>query len=122
MEADKDGDGKLSFEEFTNVVAKTVSGAVTLTVIAYFKSPDLGYCEANDSGTPLLGIRNLMFVSILGSIVYNTLIGFGHRPMYITRMCRPFCANPHYEAVIQRLVIRLYHRVVVLFGPRRSED
>ena len=25
MEADKDGDGKLSFEEFTNVVAKTVS-------------------------------------------------------------------------------------------------
>ena len=24
MEADKDGDGKLSFEEFTNVVAKTV--------------------------------------------------------------------------------------------------
>lgn len=32
MEADLDGDGKLSFEEFTNVVAKTVRTSFLLVV------------------------------------------------------------------------------------------
>lgn len=32
MEADKDGDGKLSFEEFTQMVANTVSGQNRLTL------------------------------------------------------------------------------------------
>lgn len=59
MEADHDGDGKLSFEEFTNVVAKTVRISSTLTHLSplrlmcgYFYPA--GYCQANDVGTPIL--------------------------------------------------------------------
>lgn len=53
MEADKDGDGKLSFEEFTNMVANTVCqpelGRCSLLTLCY-----AGYREANDSRGPVL--------------------------------------------------------------------
>jgi len=50
MEADKDGDGKLSFEEFTQMVANTVRGYPhrfgTTSSFHYFS---LGYRETDDS-------------------------------------------------------------------------
>ena len=55
MEADKDGDGKLSFEEFSMMVANTVRAQSSLprhsVTMRYLF---LGYRETNDSRGPLL--------------------------------------------------------------------
>ena len=56
MEADLDGDGKLSFEEFAQMVANTVR---TPPAQGYddSQSPMMhiaGYCQANDTGRPNL--------------------------------------------------------------------
>jgi Ca2+-binding EF-hand superfamily protein len=62
MEADKDGDGKLSFEEFTNMVANTVRWAKlphspqSLRSFLVTECPSLGYREADDTGGPLLAL------------------------------------------------------------------
>jgi hypothetical protein len=63
MEADKDGDGKLSFEEFTNMVANTVRGRKRPLVFAHLcglflvtDCPSSGYREADDTGGPLLAL------------------------------------------------------------------
>ena len=62
MEADKDGDGKLSFEEFTNMVANTVRWAKlphspqSLCSFLVTECPSLGYREADDTGGPLLAL------------------------------------------------------------------
>ena len=62
MEADKDGDGKLSFEEFTNMVANTVRWAKLphspqfLRSILVTECLSLGYREADDTGGPLLAL------------------------------------------------------------------
>ena len=52
MEADKDGDGKLSFEEFTQMVSNTVRAPV----LAYVRHPPVltphvlaGHREADDA-------------------------------------------------------------------------
>ena len=51
MEADQDGDGKLSFEEFAQMVANTVRSFLLCTAHTLIKSPRLtGHCQANDSG------------------------------------------------------------------------
>lgn len=52
MEADKDGDGKLNFEEFTAMVAKTVSSplcTMSRMTLGSDDTRDLGYRQANDS-------------------------------------------------------------------------
>ena len=59
MEADKDGDGKLSFEEFTQMVANTVRGLTLRNLCGPFlvtDCPSLGYREADDTGGPLLAL------------------------------------------------------------------
>ena len=43
MEADKDGDGKLSFEEFTNVVSNTVRYNTDLSSIGALANHAIGY-------------------------------------------------------------------------------
>ena len=63
MEADKDGDGKLSFEEFTQMVANTVRGP-TLSPRSVQFIPFLGYREADDTRGPLLAICHLAFVAL----------------------------------------------------------
>ena len=57
MEADKDGDGKLSFEEFSVMVANTVRGrphrfdtASSFPIFIFY----LGHRETNDSRGPFL--------------------------------------------------------------------
>ena len=55
MEADLDGDGKLSFEEFTNVVAKTVRlKPLLLGYVDLCSLFVLGYCKTNDPRAPVL--------------------------------------------------------------------
>jgi hypothetical protein len=58
MEADKDGDGKLSFDEFTQMVANTVCGeAASPRIFCASYVPDcssLGHREADDTRGPLL--------------------------------------------------------------------
>lgn len=54
MEADQDGDGKLSFEEFTNVVAKTVSEQVDVKLSHLSHPCNLGYRQADDFRASLL--------------------------------------------------------------------
>ena len=53
MEADHDGDGKLSFEEFAQMVSNTVRG---LSLISTFcpMIPWIGYRETNDTRRPVL--------------------------------------------------------------------
>lgn len=52
MEADQDGDGKLSFEEFAQTVANTVC-SYPIEILS-LTSLSAGYSEANDSGRPVL--------------------------------------------------------------------
>ena len=57
MEADKDGDGRLSFEEFTNMVANTVRASLPHFPSKSHTIPDhsaLGHRETNDTRGPLL--------------------------------------------------------------------
>lgn len=59
MEADKDGDGKLSFNEFANMVSNTVSRQILyhnrhMHSYAIKFSQCAGHREANDAGRPLL--------------------------------------------------------------------
>ena len=64
MEADKDGDGKLSFEEFTQMVANTVRGRKAASPLRptscgpflVTDCPSLGYREADDTRGPLLAL------------------------------------------------------------------
>lgn len=60
MEADKDGDGKLNFEEFTSMVAKTV-GDITVKMFTCLTLL-LGYCEADDTGRPVLAVLSVNHV------------------------------------------------------------
>ena len=53
MEADKDGDGKLSFEEFAQTVANTVR-FFTLDSYRILTFPISGYCQANDTRRSVL--------------------------------------------------------------------
>lgn len=57
MEADKDGDGKLSFEEFVQMVSNTVRRSPICVrgrlLITRIRIP--GYCQANDIGGLVLG-------------------------------------------------------------------
>lgn len=63
MEADQDGDGKLSFEEFTNVVAKTVSEQVDIK-LSHFSHPcNPGYRQADDFRASLLVWAGPGFIS-----------------------------------------------------------
>lgn len=49
MEADKDGDGKLSFEEFAMMVSNTVYIFVLAILEALSHTFLSGHCKANDS-------------------------------------------------------------------------
>lgn len=49
MEADKDGDGKLSFEEFTNMVANTVRMPNQIFNCYRLMYYTTGHREANDT-------------------------------------------------------------------------
>lgn len=58
MEADKDGDGKLSFEEFAEVVAKTVRETLLPDVSSHSNITLLsGYRKANVAGAHVLNNR-----------------------------------------------------------------
>jgi hypothetical protein len=55
MEADKDGDGKLSFEEFSSMVANTVRRA--RAVLSRWKlNGCLGHRETDDAGGSVLSV------------------------------------------------------------------
>lgn len=56
MEADQDGDGKLSFEEFAQTVANTVCVALSCPLIVPLTDPCIGYRQTNDPGGSVLSI------------------------------------------------------------------
>ena len=64
MEADKDGDGKLSFQEFANMVANTVrpqsvtypNQRFSLLFSLLLTSFSLGHRETNDIGRSVLSL------------------------------------------------------------------
>lgn len=57
MEADKDGDGKLSFDEFVQMVSNTVRPFTYVSCHALTNTPStsVGYCQTNDTGGLVLG-------------------------------------------------------------------
>ena len=57
MEADLDKDGKISFEEFTNMVANTVRRSRRTGWIFILKYLTVGYCKTNDARGPLLALQ-----------------------------------------------------------------
>ena len=54
MEADHDGDGKLSFEEFTQMVSNTVRAVALSAKTTLTERKHTGYRQADDIGRPLL--------------------------------------------------------------------
>ena len=76
MEADKDGDGRLSFEEFTQMVANTVRANQPhfASNTDYFP---LGYRETNDTRGSLL---TLSYIYLLGA----ELLPFSYHTIRVT--------------------------------------
>ena len=58
MEADKDGDGKLSFEEFVQMVSNTVCHPHRDSFLEYVRltMTRAGHCQADDAGGPFLDL------------------------------------------------------------------
>ncbi len=74
MEADKDGDGRLSFEEFTQMVANTVHLLRFFTTFSIDYFP-LGHRETNDTRGSLLTLSSLLYLYLLGAelFLYHTI-------------------------------------------------
>jgi hypothetical protein len=58
MEADQDGDGKLSFEEFALMVSNTVRSLLSSSPGPYMESTYLGYYQANDTRRLILACNH----------------------------------------------------------------
>lgn len=86
MEGDHDGDGKLSFEEFAQMVSNTVSHfSVVLHGWIRGSFSFSGHCEANDSGRPLLKLLSPPAIAIAFALVSPSWFSYcGHPSTNIT--------------------------------------
>lgn len=89
MEADKDGDGKLSFDEFVQMVSNTVRLACLCPTDLGLIGDFAGYRQANDTGGSVLSISAqrssllLLFYrtrTVLVHILYSTIAYPAHHP------------------------------------------
>ena len=93
MEADKDGDGKLSFEEFSMMVANTVRNlSPRFSTASNPHSFSLGYRETNDFGGPFLSSQlshcfraacTYTFLELCSYFSYFLTICHGSMSLYI---------------------------------------
>ena len=88
MEADKDGDGKLSFEEFAEMVSNTVSCVLQWFMSAVLKPSWTGHREADDSRRPFLAYNfcHLFYLIVfLLAVHIHTIIALS--VIYLTVGC-----------------------------------